>query len=110
MDIVPLVLLATIVAKVVDIIRYATSRDWNGVLTIGTSWLAGVVGAASVAATRFGEQIELSIGNGETMTLASLGFVEQVVLGMALASLLGVVVDFRRHSPPPLLEGKTDPE
>lgn len=107
MEVIPYVLLGTLVVKVFDLLRYGTSRDWNGAWSIVMPWIAGAVGVVALAnMPHFGSLIALDLGGGETLTLDRTTLVEQFFMGAGVASTFGLAVDFRRSDarPPSLLD------
>ena len=109
----PLVLLATTLFTFVNLTKYAKAKDWNGVLTILLSILAGVGAVALAAHSSLTDGLVLVQGG------ARLGVLDGgalVMLGIAVgttapagADLLKSIDGSRTSAKPPLV-GPADPQ
>lgn len=88
MEFVPALALLALVKKLVDFLRYATSRDVNAVVTQLTAWVAGVGGLFLAAQTDWANGIEVG-----GQSLHTLGGWSLVFVGLTVASTAGVVTD-----------------
>lgn len=88
MDFVPLLFMSALVKKAVDLLKYATAGDWNGILTQVVAWAAGVGVIFLVGNSNFGDQVNI---NG--VALSALNQWAWVLAGMAVASGAGFGVD-----------------
>lgn len=79
MEFVPMLLLAALVNKVMDVIKAVTNKDKNGYVTILTAWVAGIVAVLLAAQTDF----EFPFGD---FVLGDLNIYSQVFLGLTIAS------------------------
>lgn len=90
MDFMPLLSAVTLVAVLIDILRSARGKDWNGVLTPLAAALAGILVAFILGESDFGEGIPLG-DSGQTF--ASVNGFSLVLVGFALGSLASKGVD-----------------
>lgn len=107
MDIAPALLLATLLWKIVDLLRMLRGRNWSGVLTLLAAMLAGVIVVPLAAQSELFEQFEV---NG--LVLTDIDGWSQVFLGLTIASFASSLVDVKQAidgsdsaSKPPLLPG-----
>jgi len=91
MDIVPLLFMAAMVKKAVDLLRYAFSGDVNGIITQVVAWAVGIGVVFLVAYSDLGHQVNI---NGAS--LASLNQWTWVLAGLALSSGAGFGADTLR--------------
>lgn len=91
MQIVPLVLVATLVGKIVDLGKYVNARNWNAVVTQAVSFVAGVVAMVLAAHTDFAGLIAFG-----DLTLADTSVATQVFLGLTATSLFATVYDLKK--------------
>jgi hypothetical protein len=87
----PTAALAATVLAIVNLLRYARGRDWNGVLTQLTVWGSGVAGVSIFAQSAWGEAISL----GGALPLSKLGWASLVIVGLQVGSAATVVNEFR---------------
>lgn len=106
MEFVPALAVLFLVKKIIDTLRYATSRDVNGVTTQLITWVAGVASVLLAAQTAWANGIEVG-----GMSLHQLNTWSQVFVGLTVASGASVVTDTLKavdnHTNakiPPLLE------
>jgi hypothetical protein len=108
MDFVPLLVGAAMVAMLVDVIRSARGKDWNGVLTPLVAFGAGLLVAWLLGQSDFGAGIK--IGDTGT-TLADLNGASLVLVGFAFGAFAAKGVDLisavakRPNVKPSLIEG-----
>lgn len=105
MEFVPIVVMLALIKKLVDVVRYATGRDWNAVVTQVLVWFAGVVVVTVFAASDWAGSIALGDLQLENMNLASL-----VLAGLTVGSAASVGQDVikavdngQTEAKPPLL-------
>lgn len=91
MEFVPAIAMLALVLKVVDFLRYARARDYNGVLTQAVTWVAGVVVLLLVAKTTWAAMISVA-----GVPLGKLGFWSIVFAGLTVSSGASVVNDYRK--------------
>lgn len=84
MEFVPLLLMASLVKKGVDFVKYATSGDVNALVTQIVAWVVGVGLAFLAANSDWAEDINV---NGQA--LSALNGWSLVLVGVAIASLAG---------------------
>lgn len=85
MDFIPLVLVASVIKKVIDFVKYLAGGDVNAVVTQLVAWAAGVGMAFLTANSDYGTEIMV---NGRS--LSSLNGWALTLLGLNIASLAGV--------------------
>lgn len=90
MDFVPLLIGAAMVAVLVDVVRSARGRDWNGVITPLAAWAIGIGVALTLGESDFGEGIKIG-DTGETF--GSVNGFSLILLGFALGSVAAKGVD-----------------
>jgi hypothetical protein len=90
--------------KLLDIVRYVSGKNWNGVVSQLAAWASGIVavvlfGESNIAAgfINFGEGIG---------TLADFDFASKAILGIGLVSIGSLIVDQRPKTVPPLVPAK----
>lgn len=110
MGFVPLAVFGALVWKFVDFLKALTNRDWNTVVTQLVVWVAGIAAVMLFAHSDFAANISVMDGG---MTLATLGGVGQLIVGLSAASLVSVGVDVKKAldnsdsaAQPPLVPGK----
>lgn len=86
MEIVPVLFMIAFVKKVVDLLKYGTNGDWNGVVTQLVAWGAGIAIAFLTANSDFGantqvNEMALSTLNGWTVVLAGIGLASSAGFG-----------------------------
>lgn len=84
MDFVPLLLMVACIKKVVDLIKYATNADINGLITQVVAWAAGIGVVAVMAHSDFAST---AVING--VTLESLNWAGIAIAGTVVASAAG---------------------
>lgn len=111
MPLVPLIALGTVVFSFVNVLKFASGRQWNAVVTQLIAWVAGIAGIFLAGATQFASGI--AVGN---MTLASLDGASKLFLGLIATSLLSTVNEIKKAidssdsaATPPLLPN-SDPK
>ena len=107
-DFVPLLVGAAMVAMLIDVLRSAKGKDWNGVVTPLFAFVAGVFVAWLLSESDFASTIKI----GDTgLTLADLNFASLVIFGFAFAAFAAKGVDLisaiakRPNVKPSLIEG-----
>lgn len=90
MDFVPLLVGAAMVAVIVDVLRSARGKDWNGVLTPLVAVGAGILVTLLLANSDFAGSIEL----GDTgFTLDNVNTASLILFGFAFGSVAAKGVD-----------------
>lgn len=89
----PIALLTFAVFTLVNLVRYLRGRDWNGVLTIVLSWIAGVIVVLLFGASRLGEGVTVP---GLEVTFGDLGVFDAVFVGLLMASTAGAFNEFNK--------------
>lgn len=90
MDFMPMLAAIALVAVIIDVVRSARGKDWNGVITPLASWGVGVLVAFVLGESDFGETIPL----GDTgLTFGSVNGFSLILVGFALGSLASKGVD-----------------
>ena len=90
-DLTQLVALGSIVYTIVNLVRYARDTDWSSVWSQVLAWLAGIVATLVVAHTALANAFSFS-----TKDLAQIGFGSQVLVGLAAASTISIVYQFKK--------------
>jgi len=80
-----------VVLKLVDFIKYARNGDWNGVLTLLTGWLAGLVAVFVFVQTEWADEITIGSETLDQLTVWS-----KVVFAFAASSVAAVLYDFKK--------------
>ena len=91
MDFVPTLAMAALIFKIVDLLRYANNRDFNGVFTQLITWFAGIVVAFLVAKTAWAASISVA-----GLPLSKLGTWSIVFAGASIGSGASVFNDARK--------------
>lgn len=91
MPLVPLAALGTIVFNLVNVLKYASGRQWRPVLTQVIAWAAGVIGIFLVGATQFAPGIVVG-GIG----LDVLDGPSKFFLGLVATSLLSTFNELKK--------------
>jgi hypothetical protein len=86
------ILIALLVAKVTDFVRFIRGHDWSSVLTQLLSWVAGVVGVFLTAHSDWGDWVV----PGLEKAIADVNGATQVLLGMAISSFGSIIIDFKK--------------
>ena len=90
-DLTQLVALGSIVYTIVNFVRYARDTDWSSVWSQLLAWLAGIVATIGVAHTALANAF--SFGKQD---LAQIGFGSQILVGLAAASTISIVYQFKK--------------
>lgn len=88
MELVPAIAIMALIKKLVDVARYGTHGDINGVVTQLTTWAAGAVVFFLVAQTHWANGIVLA-----GRPVSAMNFWELVFAGVSIASGASVVQD-----------------
>lgn len=88
MEFVPAVAMLLLITKVVDFLRYARSRDANGVTTQLIAWVGGVLVVLLVAQTTWADGI--AVGD---RALSTLDIWSQVFAGLTIGSAASFAKD-----------------
>ena len=91
LEFVPLVALALLVSQVVDLIKFISNGNKNGIVTTLTSWLAGVLVLLLFAQTDFASAIQVGDAQLDTLNIWSL-----VVIGLTLSSTASTIYNFKK--------------
>lgn len=91
MPLVPLVALGTIVFNLVNVMKFATARQWSAVLTQCIAWAAGIIGIFMAGSTDFASGI--SVGD---IALADLNTPSKIFLGLVATSLLSTFNELKK--------------
>ncbi len=109
MELIPIVLMATLVGKLVDFVRQVRGKDLNGVLTQVVAWIAGVAIVLLFAESDWANAVQFG-----DIFLDQMNFASQVIAGLALASGYSTFKDFLKSRDatqtsalPSLLDGVT---
>jgi len=109
MPLVPLVGLGTVVFSLVNVLKFASAKQWNSVVTQLIAWVAGIAGIFVVGATQFASGI--AVGD---LTLDKLDTPSKFFLGLVATSLLSTVNELKKAidnndsaATPPLIRAKT---
>lgn len=95
--------------QMMDLLKYLSNREWNGVLTIVAAWIVGTVTVLLVSFTTLGK------GDIFGVTLAHQGIYGRVILGMIVGSATGLAHEtlkaIRKQGDPkpPLFPGLVKP-
>ena len=76
---------------IVNLVRYARDTDWSSVWSQVLAWLAGIVATLVVAHTALANAFSFG-----TKDLAQIGFGSQVLVGLAAASTISIVYQFKK--------------
>lgn len=90
MEFAPLAFLGALVYKFVDFLKYIKVSDWNAAGTQLIAWVAGIVAISLFAHSDFAGGINLG-----GLSLKSLNFVSQVIIGMSATSLFSAFYDLK---------------
>lgn len=111
MPLVPLVALGTVVFSFVNVLKFASARQWNAVVTQLIAWAAGIAGVFLAGATQFASGI--AVGD---VSLSNLNGSSKLFLGLIATSLLSTVNEIKKAidatdsaATPPLLPN-ADPQ
>lgn len=85
MDFVPLLVMAALVKKIVDMVKFLAAGDTNAAVTQIVAWLTGIAAVFIAAKSDFGNEMLI---NG--LALSSLNNWALVFAGLTLASTAGV--------------------
>lgn len=88
MEFVPIVVMLALVKKVVDVVRYASGRDWNGVVTQLLVWAGGVLVVVVFAQSDWAGSVAFGDLHLAQMNVASL-----VLAGITVGSAASVGQD-----------------
>ncbi|MBM0203496.1 hypothetical protein JNW90_10505 [Micromonospora sp. STR1s_5] len=81
MEFVPMLVLLALAKKLVDLGRYASGRDLNGVVTQLVAWAAGVVVVIAFAASDWASLVTFG-----DLSLAKMGLMSQILAGLTVGS------------------------
>lgn len=90
-DLTQLVALGSIVYTVVNFVRFGRDTDWSSVWSQLLAWLAGIIATIGVAHTALAPAF--SFGK---LDLAQIGFGSQILVGLAAASTISIVYQFKK--------------
>lgn len=88
-----LVVLGTLAAKIIDVVKFARVKDWNAVATQAATWVAGVV---VVLLGANADAFEALVIPGMEAALGDLNFWSQFLIGLTLTSFISFTYDFRK--------------
>lgn len=88
MEFVPLLVVAALLKKIVDFVRYILGRDVNGAVTQVVAWVAGVGLMWLVSASDFVDGVVVG-----GLQLGDLNAASIILAGLAVSSTAGVGVD-----------------
>lgn len=90
MDFVPILAAAAIVKACIDLLRYASGKDWKSVATQIVSWAAGVGVSLLFAASDFADGFKL----GDTgVTLGNANTASVLLFGLTFGAVANTIVD-----------------
>lgn len=90
-DLTQLVALGSIVYTIVNFVRYARDTDWSSVGSQVIAWFAGIVATIVVAHTALANAFSFG-----TRDLARIGLGSQILVGLAAASTISIVYQFKK--------------
>ncbi len=90
-DLTQLVALGSIVYTIVNFVRYARDTDWSSVGSQVIAWFAGIVATIVVAHTALANAFSFG-----TRDLAQIGLGSQILVGLAAASTISIVYQFKK--------------
>jgi len=90
-DLTQLVALGSIVYTIVNFIRYARDTDWSSVWSQVAAWFAGIIATLGVAHTALADAFSFG-----TRNLAQIGLGSQILVGLAAASTISIVYQFKK--------------
>jgi ABC-type uncharacterized transport system permease subunit len=82
MEFVPVLAMALLVVSIINLVKYAKAKDWNGIATTLAVWLAGVIVVLLVSQTDFAAGITIA-----DRTLDTYNFWSLVFIGLTLSSI-----------------------
>lgn len=85
------VILGAFILKLVDFVKYLMKADWNGILTLGVTWVVGFIAVQIFIETQWGD--EVTVGND---TLDQLSTMSKIVFGLAAPSIAAVLYDAKK--------------
>lgn len=91
MPLVPLVALGTVVFNFVNVLKFASGKQWNSVITQLIAWAAGIAGIFLVGATQFA--LGIMVGD---VSLDSLDTPSKFFLGLVATSLLSTFNELKK--------------
>src|SRR4051794_15794831 len=86
-----LVALGSVVFTITNAVRYAFATDWSSLLTQGIAWVSGVLAVFLVSHTQIGALVVIG-----TLALSDLHWWDKVLVGIAAASSISVVYQFKQ--------------
>jgi len=86
-----LVALGSVVFTITNAVRYAFATDWSSLLTQGIAWVSGVLAVFIVSYTQIGALVAIG-----TLALSDLHWWDKVLVGIAAASSISVVYQFKQ--------------
>jgi hypothetical protein len=90
-DLTQIVALGSIVYTIVNFVRYARDTDWSSVWSQVIAWLAGIFATIVVAQTALANAFTFG-----TRNLAQIGLGSQILVGLAAASTISIVYQFKK--------------
>jgi hypothetical protein len=90
-DLTQLVALGSIVYTIVNFVRFARATDWSSVWSQVIAWLAGIFATIGVAHTALANAFSFG-----TRDLAQIGLGSQILVGLAAASTISIVYQFKK--------------
>lgn len=88
-----LLILGTLASKIIDVLKFIRSKDWNATITQVATWIAGVVVVFLASGAEVTSDITIpSLG----VTFGTLDTGSKVLIGTAITSLLSMAYDFRK--------------
>lgn len=112
LPVVGVALLAALVYKFLDFVKFVTNKDVNSIVTQLGAWVAGVAGVFVVAATQFAGTVKIT----DTLNLDQLDTPTKFVTGILIGSGASTLIDFKKardntdsSAVPALLPGANNP-
>ena len=96
MPIVPLALLGALVYAFINVLKYAQAKQWGAVLTQLCVWGGGCAAVFLVSASKIGETIRFTVGEGEDKriyTLTQMDTGSKLVIGVLASSLFATALN-----------------
>lgn len=95
MEFIPVVILAALIAKLIDFGKALSNRDGNAAVTQLVAWVSGVLILILFARSDFAAAIEYG-----GVTISNMNIWTQIIVGMAISSVASVGNDVRQAVDP----------
>ncbi len=91
MDFVPILGMLTLIIAIINLVKYVTSKDTNGIITTVSVWLAGVVVVLLVGNTDFADTIVIA-----DRAMSDYNFWSLVFIGLTISAMSQFAVDIKK--------------